>query len=327
MIIGKSPLRISLGGGGTDFPDYYRRDGGFLIAGAIDKYVYVNINKPFVDRFILKYSEVENVELIHDIHHGLIRESILEVTPEIKSLELSSLADVPAGTGLGSSGAFATALIAALLEMRGDSCNAKTLSDIACKVELERLKEPIGKQDQYVAAHGGLNSYTFNSDDSVEVRNIDTDGSASKFLQEHLMLFFTGFTRSASVILKQQSGALTSGDKDMFDFLDRVKNLGHRSEDAIRFQDYDSLNEIFLEHWKIKKSRSPNSTTTAIDELYELGIKNGASAGKVVGAGGGGFLLFLTKDRSRLKLAMIAQGISEMPFRFTSAGTIVRSIL
>lgn len=325
MIIGRSPLRISLGGGGTDFPDYYLKNGGFLIAGAIDKYVYVNINKPFVDRFILKYSKVENVELIHEIHHGLIRESILEVSPNTKSLELSSLADVPAGTGLGSSGAFATALIASLLEMRGDSYTSQTLSEVACKVELGRLREPIGKQDQYVAAYGGLNSYTFNSDESVEVRNLDMDGSASKFLKEHLMLFFTGFTRSASGILNQQNEALTSGDRDMFHLLDRVKNLGHRSEEAIRFQDYDSLCEIFLEHWKIKKSRSPNTTTTAIDELYDLGIGNGASAGKVVGAGGGGFLLFLTKDRSRLRSAMISQGIPEMTFRFTSEGTTVRS--
>ncbi len=323
MIVGKSPLRISLGGGGTDLPSYYRHHEGFVLAATIDKHVYVSLNSPFTDEFILKYSQSETVKTVDQIDHSIIRESIRHISPGLKRLEVQSVADIPSGTGLGSSGAFTTALVAALLELSGQKISSELLAQHACDIEIDLLNEPVGKQDQYAAAFGGINAFTFNRDDSVVVRPLAIEKEKTKILDNSLSLFFTGFTRSASSILKTQNQAAQSDDSKTIKFLDSIKEIGHSSEKAITSGDIDLLAELFLNHWQLKKNGLSGASNTDIDALYEVGINSGALAGKVVGAGGGGFLLFISKDKEKLNKGMASIGIHETPFNLTSKGTEV----
>lgn len=326
MIISKSPLRISLGGGGTDLPSYYKNHGGFVIAATIDKYVYVTLNIPFEQRFILKYSEGEVAESISGIQHGLIRESIRLISPNLRRLEVQSLADIPSGTGLGSSGAFTTALVGALLELSNTSFDKETLAKRACEIEIDVLGEPVGKQDQYCAAHGGLNTYRFNEDDSVDVRPLQISADKVQVLEQSLSLFFTGFTRSASKILQGQNSAAQRDESKTIRFLDSIKQIGVASEQALVDANVEGLAELFSQHWKLKKGGVQGATNSSIDELYDFGIANGALAGKVVGAGGGGFLLFISRDRDRLHRSMSERGLFETPFSFSADGTKVSRI-
>lgn len=326
MIVGKSPLRISLGGGGTDLPSYYRQHEGFVLAATIDKHVYVSLNSPFTDEFILKYSQSETVKTVDQIDHSIIRESIRHISPSLKRLEVQSVADIPSGTGLGSSGAFTTALVAALLELSGQKITSELLAQHACDIEIDLLNEPVGKQDQYAAAFGGINAFTFNRDDSVVVRPLAIEEEKTKILENSLSLFFTGFTRSASSILKGQNQAAQSDDSKTIKFLDSIKEIGYSSEKAITSGDIDLLAELFLNHWQLKKNGLHGASNTDIDALYEVGISSGALAGKVVGAGGGGFLLFISKDKEKLRKGMASIGIHETPFNLTSKGTEVSRV-
>lgn len=326
MIISKSPLRISLGGGGTDLPSYYRNHGGFVIAATIDKYVYVTLNRPFEQKFILKYSQGENAGSISEIKHDLIRESIKLINPGLERLEVQSLADIPSGTGLGSSGAFTTALVGALLQMSNKKVDKETLAKRACEVEIDVLGEPVGKQDQYSAAYGGLNAYSFNQDDSVEVRPLSLGVENTQVLEESLSLYFTGFTRSASKILESQNSLALKDESKTIKFLSSIKNIGRASEQALAQANIEELADLFSQHWKLKKSGLQGATNSSIDELYDFGMANGAMAGKVVGAGGGGFLLFISKDSERLRRSMSDRGLVETPFRFCATGTEVSTI-
>ena len=321
MIIARSPLRVSLGGGGTDLPSYYREHSGFLIAAAIDKYVYVTATRPFSPGIYLKYSELERVDNIAEVRHPIIREAIQMMALEPPQIEITTLADIPAGTGLGSSGSFTTALLRALHAFNHKLIHPQELAEMACKIEIDHLGEPIGKQDQYIASYGGITCFTFNQDSSVTAEPLRIDGDTLHALEDNLLLFFTGFSRSASDILKDQKARTQKRDEEMLNNLHYVKELGHRSREALESGDPVRFGEIMHEHWDHKKRRSGGMSNAQIDQWYSLARGNGAIGGKLVGAGGGGFLMFYARDRDQLKQAMTKAGLEEVRFRFDFEGT------
>jgi len=321
VIIARSPLRITFGGGGTDLPSYYREHEGFLIAAAIDKYVYVTVMRPFAPGIYLKYSQLEHVEAAKDVHHPIIREAIQMLGFNTPQIEITTLADIPAGTGLGSSGSFTTALLKALYAHRKRLIHPEELAELACHIEIDRLREPIGKQDQYIAAYGGLTCLTFSKDDTVEARPLAVSMDTLFDLEDHLLLFFTGFSRSAGDILKDQNTRTKESDGTMLKNLHYVKDLGLRSKTALESGNTMLFGELMHEHWEHKKRRSGGMSNPKIDEWYELGMKNGAVGGKLVGAGGGGFLMFYANDRNRLRRTMMRAGLEEVRFKFDFEGT------
>lgn len=323
MIIARSPLRITLGGGGTDLPSYYREHTGFLIAGAINKYVYVTVMRPFTSGIYLKYSQLEHVDSVSDVHHPIIREAIQILDFKTPQIEITTLADIPAGTGLGSSGSFTTALLKALFAHRKRLVHSSEVAELACHIEIDRLGEPVGKQDQYIAAYGGLTCFVFNKDGSVDAKPLSLDMGTLFDLEDNLLLFFTGFSRSAGSILKDQNTRSNENDDEMLRNLHYVKELGYRSKDALESGNAELFGQLMHEHWEHKKRRSGGMSNRQIDEWYELGIKNGAIGGKLVGAGGGGFLMFYAADRNKLRHVMAKAGLEEVRFTFDFEGTKV----
>lgn len=322
MIITCSPLRISLGGGGTDLPSYYREHGGFLIAAAINKYVYITLHEPFSQEIIVKYSKLETARTADEIKHPIVREALKLVgMTEHPHLEIASMADIPAGTGLGSSGSFTTALLRALHCLRRNSVPARELAEQACHIELDLLGEPIGKQDQYIAAIGGLTCFTFHPDGRVDFEPLRLSREILHTLEDNLMLFFTGFTRSASQILTDQDSRSKQRDSSMLDNLHYVKELAYDSKKAIERGDLRCFANLMHVHWEHKKKRSQGMSNPRIDELYDLGRANGALGGKLIGAGGGGFLMFYTEDKTRLRRVMTNEGLREVRFGFDFAGS------
>jgi D-glycero-alpha-D-manno-heptose-7-phosphate kinase len=322
MIITRSPLRITLGGGGTDLPSYYRCHTGFLIAAALDKYVYVNLHEPFVNEIILKYSKMEHVEDIGEVKHPIVREALKLVGIRTR-LEMASMADIPSGTGLGSSGSFTTALLRALHLLVKDSISPRELAEEACHIEIDLLGEPIGKQDQYIAAFGGLTCFTFNTDGHVDVAPLQMPREALHTLEDNLILFFTGISRNASDILQDQDTRSRQNDQDMVNNLHFLKQLGYQSKDALERGDLRGFAELMHVHWEHKKARSNGMTSPCIDQYYALARDNGALGGKLIGAGGGGFLMFYTEDKTRLRHVMTEAGLRETRFRFDFEGTRV----
>jgi D-glycero-alpha-D-manno-heptose-7-phosphate kinase len=321
MIIARSPLRISLGGGGTDLPSYYERFGGFLIAGAIDKYVYITLHETFVPDLIVKYSELERVPEASQLKHPIIRESFAALGLNGHSLELTSMADIPAGTGLGSSGSFTTALLKALHAHKKNLVHPAELAEQACDIELNRLKEPIGKQDQYIAAYGGITCFKFLPGGKVEAWPLKASEETRDNLEDNLLLFFTGYSRSASAILKEQDVKSKSDDKSMIENLHFVKDLGLQSQAALERGDLHEFARLMDVHWQHKKKRSGGMSNPKINEWYDLAMANGALGGKLIGAGGGGFLMFYAEDKAKLRHAMRTSGLKEVRFRFDFEGT------
>jgi D-glycero-alpha-D-manno-heptose-7-phosphate kinase len=321
MIITRSPLRISLGGGGTDLPSYYREHTGFLIAAAIDKYVYITLHQTFVPELIIKYSKLERVASVDEIEHPIIREAMRLVGVEAPSLELSSMADIPAGTGLGSSGSFTTALLQALHAHRKNLVHPAELAEQACQIELEKLGEPIGKQDQYIAAYGGITCFNFLPDGRVEAWPLKISEETLYNLEDNLLLFFTGYSRSASKILKEQDDKSKQADKSMVENLHFVKDLGKQSQQALESGDLEEFARLMDVHWQRKKERSKGMSNPEINDWYDLAMNNGALGGKIIGAGGGGFLMFYARDKARLRHAMREKGLKEVRFRFDFEGT------
>lgn len=323
MIITRSPLRVSLGGGGTDLPSYYRDHGGFLIAAAIDKYVYVTVTRPFTPGIFLKYSKLEHVDSTGQVEHPIIREAIRLLGFRTPQVEITTLADIPAGTGLGSSGSFTTALLKALYAHRKRLIHPAELAELACHIEIDLLGEPVGKQDQYIAAFGGITCFTFNPDDKVESEPLKLNVDTLFDLEDNLLLFFTGFSRSAGSILKDQKVRTADSDAQMLANLHFVKELGYQSRKLFEAGQMTEFGELMDVHWEHKKKRSGGMSNPKIDEWYELGKRNGAVGGKLVGAGGGGFLMFYATDRNRLRHAMAHAGLEELRFRFDFEGTKV----
>jgi D-glycero-alpha-D-manno-heptose-7-phosphate kinase len=323
MIITRSPLRITLGGGGTDLASYYRKHGGFLIAAAIDKYVYVTVMRPFVQGIFLKYSQLEHVSKADEVQHPIIREAISLLEIDEPQIEITTLADIPAGTGLGSSGSFTTALLKALYAHHRRLVHPEGLARLACEIEIDRLQEPIGKQDQYIAAFGGLTCFHFHPGDEVEAIPLQISSETLYDLEDNILLFFTGFARRAGVILRDQDKRSQSCDQEMFDNLHHVKELGLATQKVLEAGRPKEFGEILHEHWEHKKRRSQGMSNPQIDEWYELARSHGALGGKLVGAGGGGFLMFYTEDRARLREAMRNAGLDEVRFGFDFEGTKV----
>jgi D-glycero-alpha-D-manno-heptose-7-phosphate kinase len=323
MIITRSPLRISLGGGGTDLPSYYREHTGFLVAAAIDKYVYLTLHQTFVKELIVKYSKLERVTSVDQLEHPIIREAMKALQIGAPNLELTSMADIPAGTGLGSSGSFTTALLKALHTYKKNIIQPAELAEEACDIELNKLGEPIGKQDQYIAAIGGITAFTFHKDGRVEFRPCKISEETLFNLEDNLLLFFTGYSRSASAILKDQNDKSKSHDPGMLDNLHFTKELGYKSLDALETGHLEEFARLMDLHWQRKKARSSGMSNTAINDWYDHAMQNGALGGKIIGAGGGGFLMFYAGDKQKLRHAMREKGLTEVRFRFDFEGTKV----
>ena len=321
MIITRSPLRISLGGGGTDLPSYYEEHGGFLIAAAIDKYVYITVHKTFVEEMIVKYSKVERVAHASELEHPIVREACALLQMDGRSLEITSMADIPAGTGLGSSGSFTTALLKALHAYQKNIVRPAEIAAQACQIELEKLCEPIGKQDQYIAAVGGLTSFHFMPSGKVEILPVEIEEETLFNLQDNLLMFFTGYTRSASKILKEQNDRTKNVDKAMVENLHFVKELGVQSKDALESGNLREFARLMDVHWQRKKERSGGMSNGQINGWYDFAMANGALGGKLIGAGGGGFLMFYSEQTTRLRRAMREEGLREVRFRFDFEGT------
>lgn len=325
MFITRTPLRISIGGGGTDLPSYYRENGGFVISAAINKYAYVSVNRCFTPGYVLKYSEMETVQTRAEIRHRLIREA-LDVYDIPSPIEIVSIADVPAGTGLGSSGTFLVGLIHALHSYKRNPVCAETLAREAIEIEMNRLGEPVGKQDQYIAAYGGILCQEYCQDGSARVYSLKMSESSIQDFRDSLMLFYVGTTRNASSILLDQKEKSEHHDRTMLQGLHFIKQLGLEIQSLLEQGDISCFGPLMHEHWLHKRQRSKAMSNDRIDELYELARgKGGASGGKLVGAGGSGFLLFQTNQRARLRRVMCAAGVAEMDFTFDFDGSIVIS--
>ncbi|MEO6876519.1 MAG: galactokinase [Opitutaceae bacterium] len=323
MIITRSPLRISLGGGGTDLPSYYQEHGGFLVAAAIDKYVYITLHQTFVADLIVKYSELERVPEAARLKHPIIREAFAALGMAGRSLELTSMADIPSGTGLGSSGSFTTGVLKALHARKKSLISPASLAEQACDIELNKLGEPIGKQDQYIAAVGGITAFTFHKDGRVEYRPCAISEETLFKLEDNLLLFFTGYSRSASAILKDQNEKSKQQDPAMLENLHFTKQLGHQSLAELEAGNLEEFAHLMDIHWQRKKARSSGMSNTQINDWYEHAMANGALGGKLIGAGGGGFLMFYAGDKQKLRHAMREKGLQEVRFRFDFEGTKV----
>lgn len=317
MIIVRSPLRITFGGGGTDLPSYYQEYGGFAIAASIDKYVYITIHETFVDDLIIKYSKLERVPTSYEVEHPIFRETLKLLGIDGKSLEISSMADIPAGTGLGSSSSFTTALLKALHTYQKNSTNPHQLAEQACEIEIDILKEDIGKQDQYAASFGGISCLDFHSNGLVDVQPLKITQETFNTIEENLLLFFTGYIRSASKVMQSQRNQDIEAD------LHELKDIAHQTESALQHADLKNFALLLSAQWKHKRKRSDIISNAQIDNWYALGMRNGAQGGKLVGAGGGGFLLFYTEDRISLRRAMTMAGLREVRFQFDLDGTKV----
>lgn len=329
MIIVKAPLRISICGGGTDLPSYYEQFGSFFISAAIDKYIYISLHNVFDDQFLIKYSETEKVDDITKIKHPLIREAF-QFTDFNKPIELCSFADIPAGTGLGSSGTFTVAILKAIHTYKRNMRNNLEIAEEACLLEIEKLKSPIGKQDQYIAAVGGISQFEIDKTGKVTASPFSLSDDIRVELEENLLLFFTGYSRSASSILKEQddktkieSQGGSSAQKSMIENLHFVQELAYQMKTALERGQLNEFASLMNVHWEFKKKRTEKMTNTVIDDLYALAMANGALGGKLIGAGGGGFLMFLAEDKRKLRKAMSQAGLKEVPFRFDKLGAQV----
>lgn len=321
MLIIRSPLRITLGGGGTDLKSYYEKKGGFLMAATINKYVYVTITKPFIKGIYLKYSKIESANTFNNIKHPIIKEVFKNYFNKENSIEITTLADIPAGTGLGSSGSFTTALIKALSVHNRQNITQEEIADKACDIEIEKLKEPIGKQDQYIAAYGGLKCFNFEKNGKVKINNLKLKNSMVNKLEDNLILFFTGYQRSASKVLKTQDSKSKSNQNEMIKNLDFVKKIGLDSKKYLENSDLLSYGQLMNEHWEFKKQRSKDMSNEKINYFYNYALKNGAIGGKLIGAGGGGFLMFCANDREKLIHSMDKKGFLPLRYKFSYEGT------
>jgi D-glycero-alpha-D-manno-heptose-7-phosphate kinase len=321
MIIARSPLRITLGGGGTDLPSYYRDHGGFLISAAIDRYVYVMVHDTFDEKMLVRYSQIEWITDVDEIRHPIIREALKLLEIDQINLEITTIADIPAGTGLGSSGSFTTALIKALYKHKRGFITPADLAAQACFIEIDRLKEPIGKQDQYIAAFGGLTVLDIDTSGKVTPRQLKLGEETFFRLHDSLLMFCTGFTRSASEMLRDQDNKSKAKDQAMIQNLHYVKELGRRSLEALEGGDLVKFGELMHEHWEQKKRRSAGMSNSEIDRWYSVARAHGAVGGKLIGAGGGGFLMFYTERPEQLRAAMRNEGLRELRFGFDFDGT------
>jgi len=321
MIVSRAPVRFSLGGGGTDLPSYSAVHGGFLVAAAIDKYVYVSANQRFYDSIRLAYSKTETVDSVDAIEHRIFREA-LRFAGIHKGIELTSVADVPPNSGLGSSSSFTVALMNALHTYQHDFVSSLQLALDACHIEIDILKEPIGKQDQFIAAYGGITAFTFNTNGSVDVERLPVRPEVIDELESNLLIFYSGIERQAAKVLSEQGKNIQSNQGNAVDRMHRIKELGHETRRILLTGNIDAYGELLHEHWTNKRQLTSNMSDSSIDEHYEAARKAGAIGGKLMGAGGGGFFMFYTApaERRRVYAALVARGLRPMRFRFDTSG-------
>lgn len=324
MIISRSPVRITLGGGGTDLASYYSKYGGALVAAAIDKYTLVSAHTRFDDDIKLNYSRTEQVHSIDDINHNIFREGLRLLNIK-KGIELTSLSDMPSSSGLGTSGSFTIALLNALHTYKREFVSQKQLAEEACKIEIDILKEPIGKQDQYISAFGGITAFTFAKNGKVTVKRIKMSEEAQDELHNNTMLFYTGIERSASNILREQNEKSKNNQAETIETLHEIKRIGLETKKAFENGDIDKFGEFLNLHWNIKKRLSQNISNKFIDDCYALAKKNGALGGKIMGAGGGGFFMFYHRGNNNQKTAFIKtmskKGLKKMRYNFDFEGS------
>lgn len=320
MIISRAPVRISLGGGGTDLKSYYSKYGGFLIAGAIDKYVFICTNKRFYDSTRLSYSQTEIVRDVSEVKHRIFREALRYLGLN-GGLELVSIADVPANCGLGSSSSFSVSLLNALHAYNKEFISQRQLAEEACHLEIDILGAPIGKQDQYISAFGGVTCLTFEKNGNVLVKPIRMRDEALRELENSILLFYTGIERSASEILSEQNEKSKKDDAAVIESLHEIKKIGLETRKAFENGDLDRFGELLDVHWQTKKNLSNKISNPFIDECYEIARKNGALGGKIMGAGGGGFFMFYCNNsKARLIQALKDKGLRPMNFKFDFEG-------
>ncbi len=321
VILTRAPLRVSFGGGGTDLPSYYGRRGGFVVSAAIDKYVHMLTATTFQDRYRLKHLEWEEVDDPAEIRHPILRE-VLTRHWNGRPLEIASVADVPAGTGLGSSGAYTVCVLKAVTLARGRDVAAGELAEQACAIEIDHVGRAVGKQDQYVAAHGGAHAYTFDPDGSVEVRPLRLSGETRAALRDEFLLFYAGGTRSASDILAEQVNRTAAGDEEIDRVLDRARAVAEEMCAVLEAGDLDRCGELMEEQWEIKRARAAGALTPQIDELRDVALRARARGVSLMGAGGGGFLLVHTREPQRTRRALAGAGAPELPFDLDDHGCV-----
>jgi len=321
MIIGRSPLRITLGGGGTDLPSYYGDHGGLVVSAAIAQYVHVTMHRTPLSEMLLRYSQIERVKEVDAIRHPIIREALKLTGIVGPNIEITSMADIPAGTGLGSSGSFTTCLLKVLHKFKRHFIHPRELAEMACHIEIDLLREPVGKQDQYIAAYGGATVFEIARDGVVTARPVAASEDVLDTLEDNLVMVSTGFYRAAGQVLKEQDDQSRQKNQQMIDNLHTVKELGYRSLEAIESGNLAQFGKLMHEHWQHKKKRSALMSNPEIDRWYTLAMANGAIGGKLIGAGGGGFLMFYTEEKARLRKALRGEGLMEVKLAFDYEGT------
>lgn len=313
-------MRVSFAGGGSDLPSYYEHDGGAVLSTSIDKYVYLAVHKYFYpNKTLLKYSKTEEVDCYDDIKHPIFRECLSML--DLHGLDISSMADVPAGTGLGSSSSFTVSLLNVLHAYKHEAVGPEYLASKACEIEIERLGDPIGKQDQYAAAYGGLNFIKFNYDGSVDVEKVVMDPMAKAQLDRNLLMIYTGGTRSANAILAQQNKAMSDAHKR--DTIRQMVSLAYDLKSVLEQNDIDDFGRILHEGWMLKQTLSGGISNSGIAELYAKGLDAGALGGKLLGAGGSGFLLFYCPEERQPQFRKKMEGLFELPFHFDNTGSTI----
>ncbi len=319
MIVTQTPLRISFAGGGTDFKDYYENREGFVVSSAIDKYVFVILSKRFDDKIYINYFKKEIVDKVDDIQHELVREA-MRITEVDKGIEIVLLSDIPSeGSGLGSSSSFSVGLLNALHIYKGEQVSPAQLAKEACDIEINRCKKPIGKQDQYIAAFGGLREFRFKNCEEVESKRFVLSETQNRDLSNNLFLFYTNQTRKADSILSEQKKQINLN----LDSLDKIKDLAFKVSKAVEANDFDSIGNILNENWQLKKELASNISNPYIDEMYEKAVSSGAYGAKICGAGGGGFLLVYCPLKSHQKLREVLKNYQEMPLFLEPDGSKV----
>ena len=320
MIISRTPLRVSFAGGGSDLPSFYREEGGAVLSTSIDKYVYLAVHKYFYpEQTLLKYSRTELVDSYDDIQHPIFRECLKML--DLHGLDISSMADVPSGTGLGSSSTFTVSLLNVLHAYKHEAVGPEYLARTACEIEIERLGDPIGKQDQYAAAYGGLNFIKFNRDDSVEVQKVIMDPSVKAQLDKNLIMMYTGGSRSASDILSRQNKAM--GDASKREVMKEMVAMAYELRSVLEKGRIDDFGRILHEGWMLKQTLAGGISNPVVSQMYEQGLKAGALGGKLLGAGGSGFILFYCPEERQKAFREAMTAGRELPFRFTSAGSTI----
>jgi len=319
LIIVQTPLRISFFGGGTDFRAFFMEEGGCVLSSAIDKYIFLTIKERFDSKLRIGYTQTEMVGEVNQIHHELIRES-LRLTRIDRGVEITTMGDIPSeGSGLGSSSTVTVGALHAMYAYLGEIVPAERLAREACKIEIEVLKRPIGVQDQYIAAYGGLRFFEFLPNGQVTVEKVKLSSDAQRALNNNFMLFFTGISRTSSSILKEQVDNL----KDRLNELREIKHMAHEARCAIEAGNFDSLGVLLHQSWELKKRLAGTISNGQINEMYERARGAGAIGGKIAGAGGGGFLLLYVPFEHQDKVRMALNGLQELPFRLEADGTKV----